>query len=86
MGLQKELKEFVESLNSKKAEYLIVGAHALAYHGHPRFTGDLDMAVRISSSNAKRDFEAVTAFGFGDTGLTEQDFLSSHHAVQRGFL
>ena len=84
MGLQKDLKEFIESLNSKKAEYLVVGAHALAYHGHPRYTGDLDIAVRISSSNAKRVFEAVTAFGFGDVGLTEQDFLSSHQVVQLG--
>jgi len=42
MRLGKDLREFIESLNSHGVEYVIVGAYALAYHGSPRYTGDLD--------------------------------------------
>ena len=43
MPLSNDLREFVESLNSRGIEYVIVGAHSLAFHGHPRYTGDLDI-------------------------------------------
>jgi hypothetical protein len=43
MPLSKDLREFVELLNSNRVEYLIVGAFAVAYHGFPRYTGDLDI-------------------------------------------
>ena len=40
MTLHKDLREFIESLNSHGVEFVVVGAHAVAFHGHPRFTGD----------------------------------------------
>ena len=43
MKLQRDLREFIELLNSLKVDYLIVGGHAVAYHGYPRYTGDIDM-------------------------------------------
>jgi len=46
MAVPKDLREFIESLNSHEVEYLIVGAHALAFHGFPRYTGDVDVLLR----------------------------------------
>ena len=42
MKLTKDLREFVELLNAAAVKYLLVGGHAVAFHGHPRFTGDID--------------------------------------------
>ena len=44
--LSSDLSEFIALLNSHRVEYLIVGGHAVAYHGHPRFTGDIDFLLR----------------------------------------
>jgi len=45
-ALSNDSKEFIASLNSRGIEYLIVGAHALAFHASPRFTGELDILIR----------------------------------------
>ena len=54
MKLQQDLREFIELLNSHGCDYLIVGGHAVAYHGHPRFTADIDFLLRPSAENAER--------------------------------
>jgi hypothetical protein len=54
MRLPKDWRELVESLNSHGVEYVIVGAFALAFHGFPRYTGDIDILVRRSRVNAGR--------------------------------
>ena len=54
MEAQKDFKELLELFNGHKVEYIIVGAYALAYHGAPRFTGDIDILVKLSLENAKR--------------------------------
>jgi hypothetical protein len=65
MQLSADLREFIELLNSGDVEYVIVGAHSLAYHGRPRYTGDLDILVRPSPANAAKlsavlwDFDRV---------------------------
>jgi hypothetical protein len=56
-----------EILRDAKAEFVIVGAHALAAHGLPRATGDLDILVRPDSINAHRVFEALAQFGAAAT-------------------
>ncbi len=48
MRLPKDWREFIGSLNSGEVEYLIVGAFALAFHGFPRYTGDIDILVRAT--------------------------------------
>jgi hypothetical protein len=60
MELQKDIREFIELLLSHKAEFLLVGGYALAFHGAPRFTEDIDFLVRVSPENAGR-LEAVLA-------------------------
>jgi predicted nucleotidyltransferase len=52
MRLSSDLREFLELLNSRGVEYVIVGAHSLAFHGRPRYTGDLDILVRAAPENA----------------------------------
>lgn len=84
MKLQKDLKEFITLLNSKGVDYLVVGAYALAYHGHPRYTGDMDIFVRVSEENASKLEEVVRDFGFSSTGLSAKDFLEEHQVIQLG--
>lgn len=84
MPLADNLREFVELLNSHKVEYLIVGAHALAFHGHPRYTGDLDILVHNSAENAERVRQVVTEFGFQLANLTAMDFQQSGQIIQLG--
>jgi hypothetical protein len=88
MPLQKDLREFIESLNSRKVEYPIVGAHALAFHGVPRYTGDLDILVRASPENAAKLEEVLVEFSFAAlrsaAGLSAADFLAPGRIVQLG--
>jgi len=71
--LQSDLSEFIGLLNSLKVEYLVVGGHAVAFHGHPRFTGDIDFFIRATPENADRMLRALDAFGFGSLGITTAD-------------
>jgi predicted nucleotidyltransferase len=82
--LQTDLREFIELLNSHRVDYLVVGGHAVAFHGHPRFTGDIDLFVRATSENAHRIMDVLQAFGFGGIGVVTEDFLAPDHVVQLG--
>ena len=82
--LSKDVQEFIRLLNKTAAEYLIVGAWSAAMHGYPRYTGDLDVFVRSSPVNAERLMSALKQFGFGEIGITSEDFLKSDYIVQLG--
>lgn len=84
MDLETDFKELLALFNANRVEYLVVGAYALAYHGVPRYTGDLDILVRPSSANAARVMESLKIFGFGETGLTDEDFEKPDTVVQLG--
>jgi hypothetical protein len=64
MDLAPDFDEFIGCLNAHGVDFIVVGAYALAYHGAPRFTGDLDVLVRPSADNAQRLIGALHAFGF----------------------
>ena len=83
--LDKDFREFVELLNSTNVEYLLVGGYALAAHGHPRYTGDIDFWVNPTQDNAARLMSALTQFGFGNVGLSERDFLQPDAVIQLGY-
>ncbi|MBI2801612.1 MAG: hypothetical protein HYX63_15300 [Gammaproteobacteria bacterium] len=83
--LSRDFKEFVELLNSNKVEYLVVGAHALAVHGRPRFTGDLDLWIRPKRDNIENVLLALNEFGFASVGLTVEDFLAPQAVIQLGY-
>lgn len=84
MPLPEDWRAFIESLNSNGVEYVIVGAVALAYHGFPRYTGDLDVLIRTSSENTKRLESVLAGFGFGALGLKAADFATSYRVIQLG--
>lgn len=84
MPLPKDWRAFIESLNSSGVEYLVVGAVALAHHGVPRYTGDLDIFIRSSPENAERLESALRGFGFTALGLKAADFVDSYRVIQLG--
>lgn len=84
MPLPEDWRTFIKSLNSNAVEYLVVGAVALAHHGFPRFTGDLDVLIRNSPENARRLESALVAFGLAGLGLKAADFSQSYRVVQLG--
>lgn len=85
MNLPKDSREFVELLNSNGVKYVIVGAHAQAFHARPRLTGDLDILIEAAPANAARVQYVLQQFGFGGVGITEADFLQSDRVIQLGF-
>jgi len=84
MEIQKDFKELLELFNAHKVEYLVVGGYALAFHGAPRFTGDIDLLVKPDSENAKRILAALAEFGFGSLDISEDDFTVLQRVVQLG--
>jgi hypothetical protein len=84
MSLSKDFVEFIECLNDRRVDYLLVGAHALAFHGLPRFTKDIDFWVRPTAENAARLLAALAAFGFDDIGLAPEDFTDTGKVIQLG--
>jgi len=84
MGLSKDWREFLELLNSRGVDYVIVGAHSLALHGRPRYTGDLDILVRSPPENARILVDLLNQFGFGQSGFEELDFLKPEQLIQLG--
>jgi len=85
METQPDFRELLELFNAHKVEYVIVGGYALAFHGVPRYTGDIDIFVRPSNKNAERIMNALIEFGFGSAGITTEDFQYPDKIVQLGF-
>ena len=82
MKLQTDLRELIELLSSHKVEYIVVGGHAVAYHGHPRFTGAIDFFVRATADNAEKLLAALEAFGFGNVGLDVHALTAPERIIQ----
>jgi hypothetical protein len=85
MEIYQDFKELLELLNAQKVEYVIVGAHALAFHGYIRATKDIDLYVRPTAANAERIMAALDAFGFGKVGLEAKDFQEPEQTIQLGY-
>jgi hypothetical protein len=84
MELDRDFSEFIESCIAHDVRFLVVGGYAVAAHGHPRFTKDMDVWVWIDQNNAERLIEALRDFGFGSLGLTAADFVVEDMVVQLG--
>ena len=82
--LSNDVREFIDLLNTKNVRYVIVGAWALAFHGRPRYTGGFDIFVAHDLENAKKLMEVIREFGFGNTGIEQEDFLQEDYVVQLG--
>ena len=79
-----DFKDLLSAFNAHRVDYLVVGAHALAAHGHVRATGDLDVWVRPDPANAKRIIEALRAFGAPLQDLSEADLTRPGTVFQIG--
>lgn len=82
--LNRDFREFIQSLNSNRVRYLVVGAYAVAMHGHPRYTNDLDLWIESTRENTERLIRALDQFGFGSLGLQAGDFLVPNQVIQLG--
>ena len=74
----------LSALSAAAADFLVVGAHALAVHGYPRATGDLDIWVRPTRENADRVWDAIEKYGAPRPGITRDDFLTPDTVFQIG--
>lgn len=83
--LNSDFREFLEFLNSNEVEYLVIGGYAVAAHGHPRYTKDIDIWIAPNPQNAQRLMHALEQFGFGGVGLSLDDFLLPDTVVQLGY-
>ena len=81
--LNSDFKEFAALLGARRVEHLVVGGYALAAHGHPRYTGDIDFWIRPTADNIDRLLLALGDFGFGSLGLKRDDF-SGDSVIQLG--
>ena len=84
MRLSKDLREFIELLNANGVEFLVVGGFAVAWHGHPRFTADIDFLIRPDSANAELVIRTLRDFGFGALGIASDDLCRPDQIVQLG--
>jgi hypothetical protein len=84
MEIQQDFKELLELFNKHRVGYVIVGGYALAFHGAPRYTGDMDIYVNPVAINASRIIKALEDFGFGSVGLTATDFERPGQIIQLG--
>jgi len=85
-GLNEDFRDIIATFADAGVEFILVGAYALAFHGAPRASGDIDLFVRASADNAKRVFDALTQFGapLAAHGVTAADFAREGTVYQIG--
>jgi len=86
MALSKDWREFLELLNSRGVDYVIVGAQSLAFHGRPRYTDYLDILIRPTPNNAQLLLALLNQFGFEQSSFKETDFLEPEQIIQLGLV
>jgi hypothetical protein len=85
MILNQDFREFIELLNKHKVRYLLIGGYAVALHGHPRYTKDLDIWIWMDHANAELLCTALKEFGFSSLDLAPEDFLEPDRIIQLGY-
>jgi len=83
--LNQDFKEFIQSLNDNQVHYLVVGGYAVALHGYPRYTKDIDIWIELAPDNARKMVRAIEQFGFESLGLEDGDFLVADQIIQLGY-
>lgn len=82
--LNPDFSDMLSCLRDEKVEFIVVGAYALAAHGFPRATGDIDIWVRNTPENARSIVRALAKFGAPLSNISEDDFTSPDMVVQLG--
>jgi predicted nucleotidyltransferase len=83
-SLTKDFREFLQCLNARGVEFLVIGGHAVAFHGYPRATADLDVWIATNPVNASRLTEALRDFGFNVPELSPDLFLRDDRIIRMG--
>ncbi len=83
--LNPDFKEFIELLNVNRVRYLVVGGYAVAVHGHPRYTKDIDIWLELDAQNAGRVLQVLEQFGFASLNVTTDDLLEPDQVIQLGY-
>ena len=84
MEIHPDFKELLKLFADFRVEYVVVGGYALAFHGAPRYTGDLDVLISTDAENATRILGALSDFGFGDSNLSIEDFTQEGRFIRLG--
>lgn len=74
ISLDPDFREFIRLLNSEGVRYLLLGGYAVNYHGHHRFTGDIDFWIATDVDNASRVSRALQRFGFSPASVKPELF------------
>jgi hypothetical protein len=83
-SLPPDFKEFLQLLNAKSVEYLLIGGYAVGYYGYVRATADIDVWLAMTPENADRAVEALREFGFNVPELSPELFLRPDSIVRMG--
>jgi len=84
MNIHPDFEELLRLIEEHEIEYMIVGGYAVAYHGYPRFTKDMDLFFRLTSENALRLREALVKFGFHEEDLPLDAFTTVGNVLTFG--
>lgn len=84
MRVEKDFEEFIELLKKNEVKYVIIGAYAISFHGHPRNTGDIDFFISNARDNIEKLLTTLKEFGFESLNLTADDF-SGDKILQLGY-
>ena len=79
--LNQDFKEFIQFLNDNSVRYLVVAGYAVAVHGHPRYTKDIDIWIEMSLENADNLLKALAQFGFGSLG-DDRNKIDLHFTIK----
>ena len=85
MVLDENFKEFIRLLNANDVKYLVIGGFAVAYHGYPRYTKDIDFWIWAHPENAEKVIKTIKDFGFGMMGFQIEDLLNPENVIQLGY-
>jgi hypothetical protein len=83
MTLAQDFEDFVKLLNKHQVDYMVVGGYALAFHGKPRHTGDLDIWINSSEANAEKLVTAIKEFGLSSLELSKNDFMQEGYVIDK---
>jgi hypothetical protein len=84
MNPYRDFIDLCSLLNASGVEFLIVGGYAVAFHGAPRFTGDLDILIHPTLDQVQRALAAIEEFGFPSKQAAAQDVLGQRSILQLG--
>lgn len=85
MVLDKDFREFIQLLNENEVKYLVIGGYAVAFHGYPRYTKDLDFWIWANPDNADLLLKTIKDFGLGSMNLSKEDLLDLDNVIQIGY-